>query len=817
MSSWTSRLARLTSVGCLSFLIVGGVVATVPSALATDYYVRTDGNDANNGRSNSPSGAWRSVTKCIRSVGAGDRCLIGDGTYTEGEGPISLTDEGRLTANDVATCTCTEGATTISCSSDVSSRVDAGDHVSCDGSPYYGWTRVEGVSGSTITLSDPYVGESETNGALDVASMVVIQGIGSSRDSVVVTSWVDQPGGITWAKESGLSCVYSYRRSDASGVWAAPESLREKVPDSQWDWHDANDNGADPYIRIKSAGSAPCPSSTVQQNVDQARRSWGMDSSKVYVRTEDCSSPAGRAMQAGYGGSSEDIFLDLRGDYVVVRDLRIEASRPFDAPVLRDPLSYAMLVGESDGMDSVRLSNLLIATGRLQYASGSSNRKTLVQDVLSIGSSDMPDGTWSGLIIEGHFARGAQWSVDAFKGTSENDRIILRRNRIGRTFSRTDTGQFDCSLGDFPPSQYYRGGHGLYIGSTALNRDHSHLVIENSIFEMTFDGLQVAGNGSTRDVIIRNNTFGLSKSASLRGNQKALHGTSASAGARISYYNNLILGAFDMGGAQNSQGWINPYASSNVEGISSNFNLYVFTGRPGGFGGACPRVWGSGQNFDTVQESYGQELNSILVCSSGCSCSRGTVFNDGAGQHGVVDFETADGDGTDYTQDGGDRAANRGVDAGSNAHCPLEDFYGNKRTDGRCDIGAVERTGSAPDTTPPNPVSGLDAAPGNAMNTISWFQSSSSDTQGARAVFRMDRYPTSPADGEFVCDIEGAPGSEASCEHQGLTNGQEYHYSVFAYDRSGNEADPGQDSATPSEPVSSGPENVENARRTDVK
>lgn len=54
-------------------------------ALATTYYVRTDGNNANAGTTDSAGGAWRTMGKCATTAAAGDVCIVNDGTYVEGE------------------------------------------------------------------------------------------------------------------------------------------------------------------------------------------------------------------------------------------------------------------------------------------------------------------------------------------------------------------------------------------------------------------------------------------------------------------------------------------------------------------------------------------------------------------------------------------------------------------------------------------------------------------------------------------------------------------------------------------------------------
>lgn len=51
---------------------------------ATTYYVRTDGNNSNNGQSYSSGGAWATIQYGIDHIAGGDTLLIGPGTYTEG-------------------------------------------------------------------------------------------------------------------------------------------------------------------------------------------------------------------------------------------------------------------------------------------------------------------------------------------------------------------------------------------------------------------------------------------------------------------------------------------------------------------------------------------------------------------------------------------------------------------------------------------------------------------------------------------------------------------------------------------------------------
>ena len=66
---------------------------------ATDYYVRTNGNDNNNGRSNTANGAWKSIANKVGSLNPGDVLWIADGTYFENE--IKITNKTGSDANRV--------------------------------------------------------------------------------------------------------------------------------------------------------------------------------------------------------------------------------------------------------------------------------------------------------------------------------------------------------------------------------------------------------------------------------------------------------------------------------------------------------------------------------------------------------------------------------------------------------------------------------------------------------------------------------------------------------------------------------------------
>jgi hypothetical protein len=61
------------------------------AALATQYYVRKDGNNSNLGTSNTAGGAWLTILKAGQTMVAGDSVSVDSGTYLEN---VSITNNG---------------------------------------------------------------------------------------------------------------------------------------------------------------------------------------------------------------------------------------------------------------------------------------------------------------------------------------------------------------------------------------------------------------------------------------------------------------------------------------------------------------------------------------------------------------------------------------------------------------------------------------------------------------------------------------------------------------------------------------------------
>lgn len=82
------------------FLTILFLTASCTLAFGTDYYVRTDGSNSNNGLSNTSGGAWLTVAYACSQVSAGTHTInIGTGTFDEGTNEMVLAVGVSLTGS----------------------------------------------------------------------------------------------------------------------------------------------------------------------------------------------------------------------------------------------------------------------------------------------------------------------------------------------------------------------------------------------------------------------------------------------------------------------------------------------------------------------------------------------------------------------------------------------------------------------------------------------------------------------------------------------------------------------------------------------
>lgn len=922
MSFRRSQTARAAVLGAI-------LCASVAATQAADYFVRTDGSDTAGGTTNSASGAFATVKKCLQTAQPGDRCLVQPGTYTHQRG-ATFPRGGSLESNNLlSNCTCTKGATTISCISNIPATVNAGDYVQCDSGYGFSWSRVASVAGSTITLAEPYRGATSTSAntdTLDVARFIVVSGQGATSRDVVFTDWYDAPASVTWVRHATYPDVWYYDPAAVTGTDAAAKAWRGKwcsnaeltacttnsdCPSGGTcrlmlkgirDWNYENwdtyrlpiNNGIEGYDRLGSTSVDPsygteqghrhnCPAGDGMghdYNVSTVPGSYTYDvsgtSPKVYVyprrrceggttpgrhclQNSDCwgtgavcgaaKSPATYRMQASYsaplgdaGQWTQNITLDGRADYVIVENLTIDAGYHGGGSG-GAPMAEAVLLGGSNS----RFSNLNVWSGQIRwYMSGTGtsagSTDALFDSIKAWGgnycSPAANDSPVSGMKFYNIDMRGTTnqvFNCDSMRGASREDRIVFDRMYFHRNYSgKVADGNGDgntCSGNAItwdPANDRFKGatdpwdpGHGPYWGHPEGGGYVTcNVLVRNSIVELTSDGIAAFTRSSPsdpncKDVIFANNTFALENVPN-----ESLHarfGVDTGGSGTGILYNNVLMSEWD----RTSMSIVWRGSTTDPQTITSDYNLfnyYALDANPGSTAvGTSPRIWGyagASENLPQVINSYGEESHSIMVCKDSCQgITPGTHYNSASPR--FVDVTTDDGTPTNFTPTSDNWGVNKGA-PNSVYPCPAEDFYGNPRNDGACDIGAVEYQGV--DTTPPSPVTNVGSTPGDARVTINFNHSASSDTRGALIRFKTTGYPTSSSDGTVACDLAAsAPGAAGQCVHTGLTNGTVYYYGIYAYDAKPNFAAPVQTTGSPAGTANAPPAGVQNNRRTDVR
>ncbi len=808
-----ARRARTLALAVLTL-----TVAVAAPALATDYYVRTDGNNANSGTSNTAGGAWASVSKCASTLQAGDRCLVQAGRYNELGGWTNARG-GALVGTYAYGCSFTKGSTSVTCSS-APANVTAGRWIrSVNSGPYFSFTRVASVSGNTITLEEGYRGET-AGGDVRVANFVEYRGEGS-----VTISWAHpKPADVTWTQHSSYPNVWYFAKAGKTAPWNAPSGFREES--TSWDLWYGMANGRDTYVKVTSGG-CPCNAEpNCAAHVNKIAGSFCDDGTSVYVRTRTGNAPTTADVRASNaltdqirwnGGTSPD--------YTAIRNFTFVNPGP-QTGITDNSMFYPYAFGGSHAL----YENLRTENGVCRYELGAARTEMDVRNVQCLNKFMTPTTTapHSGLRFYNLEARGGYSNTMNFgnlSGTSSTDRVLLQRIYLHRTFTQYRTAScgaggdyYDCASGTWQSGDTWFGTHGAENGNAINSPGASrHVLLENSIIEVTADGWQWGFGGATSDVIFRNNTFGWSGTASGNWRQEllVLGSSDAGTGWNIKLRNNLFV-ADQASGDVSNQGQIILYGASE-NGLDSDYNMFMHPWNTSNK--ASELIWNdqNGSEGDvtlaTAISKFGREQNSMIVCYANCSGSTGRYYNDGANARSYfVQFAPTAGGPSDLTP----TSYNRGVNAGDGLECPTEDFYGRPRTDGRCDIGAVELTGGAPDTTPPAAVTNFTATGSDAQVTLQFTHSASSDARGTRIRFRTDTHPVSATDGSLACEKTGTPGAADSCLHTGATNGTRYFYSAFSYDAAGNHGTGAKADATPGSTPNSAPPPVNNNRRNDV-
>lgn len=777
-------------------LLLLGLLTTLP-AVAADYYVRTDGNDSNTGTANTAGGAWASLKKCAQTLTAGNRCLVQPGTYTnEGLALWAQANAGALESNNVrSNCTCTAGSTTITCGTSIPATVTAGDYVQCDTGTGFSWTRVASVSGLTITLDEGYRGATSTTAGadtLDVANFIEFIGDGA-LGSVTISNWYDDPG-VTWAKEAGYSCVYSYTPGSVAGTtaqaraWQAkwcntgaswvtpcssdadcggganscrlfPKGVRDSSTANKWDTYMMGvANGRDPFYRLSQSDqdydysgaanfSEACPCGDVADgqnkltNVDSLPGSFAYDTSgatpKVYVsmrRTcaggtrvgytcyadadcpsstcSACPSPSGLQIATSAtileSGNPTSPFAFEKA-YTMVRNLIFEAGMWY-ANGNGTPDSRALTIGAANTAFIDVTANSGVVAFSL-FSAGSPNNDLLFQRVKAMQGSRCTAATTAGLSgvlfdqIEIRGTTNTTFNCGNLYGAAADDPIRIERSYFHRNFrgmgsptcgSPADRNTWNCSTKYFDSETYkWTNGHGVFWGNELVSAPLCNTSWKNNIFEQIAgiadnDSLQLAGstNGaSCTGNTVAYNTFVVNQTLNSAHGIKA--GTASSSAALTAYGNAFIT----QWSAAASSAVIYRTASMPASDVTADYNAYIYPAFDANGGSptqASIRIWGSAETLAYVKANYSKETHSKQTCLDGCVVDANHIktTNSQVTDAWIYDFTPSNLTPT---------VSSILVDAGAPAGifpCPTVDFYGNPRSDGDCDVGAVEYQGA---------------------------------------------------------------------------------------------------------------------------
>ncbi len=86
------------------------------------------------------------------------------------------------------------------------------------------------------------------------------------------------------------------------------------------------------------------------------------------------------------------------------------------------------------------------------------------------------------------------------------------------------------------------------------------------------------------------------------------------------------------------------------------------------------------------------------------------------------------------------------------------------------------------DAIEPDPVTSFNLTPGDAYIRLNWTNPASGNFEYTMIRSRTDTFPTSPTDGELLCDKAGTPLSTSVFIHAPLENGVTYYYTAFTHD-----------------------------------
>ncbi len=113
---------------------------------------------------------------------------------------------------------------------------------------------------------------------------------------------------------------------------------------------------------------------------------------------------------------------------------------------------------------------------------------------------------------------------------------------------------------------------------------------------------------------------------------------------------------------------------------------------------------------------------------------------------------------------------------------------------------AVSISAKTIDITPPGPVTGVTATPGDLKITLAWTNPADDDFAGIQIQRKTNAFPNTPSDGWTLYN----DGPRTTITNAGIYNGVTYYYTIWAKDSSGNYSTPVKIKSSPADTIAPG-------------
>ncbi|MFQ3549267.1 MAG: carboxypeptidase-like regulatory domain-containing protein [Armatimonadota bacterium] len=207
-----------------------------------------------------------------------------------------------------------------------------------------------------------------------------------------------------------------------------------------------------------------------------------------------------------------------------------------------------------------------------------------------------------------------------------------------------------------------------------------------------------------------------------------------------------------------------------------------------GLDGSIYATW---ENWSTGNARF------LFNVKGGTSSPMGTVSGTVTDQNGngIVNAVVASGAYVAITGAGGAYTLNMAV--GTHPVTASKDYHDSHTLNVTINQGQTTYANFQLYAIPPNPISNFYVISSDKLNRLYWTNPSSGQFRKTMIRFSTTGFPTSPTDGQLLCDRATLPGQSDSFEHTNLTNGVTYYYTAWAHNDNFVHSTSVSESATP--------------------